>query len=68
MGGQNGVIQIALEGIEVIQSLVAEVAEDGLLGVHLGHRHVSVVMITLNNTWGSYMESRNVVFVHVETV
>ena len=58
MGGQNGVLQIALEGIEPIQSLVAEVAEDGLLGVHLGHHHASVVIITLNNIWGSCMESR----------
>ena len=49
MGGQNGVLQIALEGIEPIQSLVAEVAEDGLLSVHLGHHHASVVIITLNN-------------------
>ena len=40
---------IAFEGIEPIQSLVAEVAEDGLLGVHLGHHHASVVIITLNN-------------------
>ena len=49
LGDQNGVLQIALEGIEPIQSLVAEVAEDGLLGVHLGHHHASVVIITLNN-------------------
>ena len=39
----------AFEDIEPIQSLVAEVAEDGLLGVHLGHHHASVVIITLNN-------------------
>ena len=49
---------IAFEDIEPIQSLVAEVAEDGLLGVHLGHHHASVVIITLNNIWGSCMESR----------
>ena len=59
---------IALEGIEPIQSLVVEVAEDGVLSVHLGLHHAYVVMIILNNIWGSYMESRNVVFVHVETV
>ena len=64
MGGQNGVLQIALEGIEPIQSLVAEVAED----VHRGHHHATVVMMTLNNIWGLCMESRNVVFVHFETV
>ena len=68
MGGQNVVLQIDLEGIEPIQSLVAEVAEDGLLGVHLGHHHATVVMMALNNIWGLCMESRNVVFVHVETV
>ena len=38
---------IALEVIEPIQSLVAEVAEDGLLGVHLGLHHAYVVKITL---------------------
>ena len=59
---------IAFEGIEPIQSLVAEVAEDGLLGAHLGHHHASVVIITLNNIWGSCMESRIMFFVHVETV
>ena len=59
---------IAFEGIEPIQSLVAEEAEDDLLGVHLEHHHASVVMITLNNIWEACMEPRNVVFVHVETV
>ena len=58
---------IAFEGIEIIQSLVAEVAEGGALSVHLGLCHIHVVVITHNNTWGAYIESRNVLFVHVET-